>query len=116
MRRIYVAGPISGHTLETLANIERGIKKAAELVKQGYNVYCPHLDFQMNLTAAPEHKLTVDELQRNSMAWLEVSDAVFLLPGWRTSKGTMAEIRQAMELGIPITGEDHQTIEQALTA
>lgn len=114
--RIYVAGPISGNTLETLANIERGIKKAAELIKQGYDIYCPHLDFQMNLTAAQEHKLTVEELQRNSMAWLKVSDAVFLLPGWRNSKGTMAEIRQALELGIPITGEDHESINAALVA
>lgn len=102
MKRIYIAGPISGGTLETLANIERGIKKAAELIKQGYDAYCPHLDFQMNLTAAPEHKLTVEELQRNSMAWLEVSNEVWVLPGYENSKGTAREILRARELRIPV--------------
>ena len=114
--RIYVAGPISGNTLETIANIQRGIKKAAELIKQGYEVFCPHLDFMLNMTADAEHQLAVADLQRNSMEWLKVSEAIFLLPGWRNSKGTMAEIRQALELGIPITGEDHETINQAIVA
>jgi hypothetical protein len=36
------------------------------------------------------------------MDWLEVSDIVYVLPGFETSKGTLAEIERAEELNIPI--------------
>jgi len=36
------------------------------------------------------------------MAWLEVSDIVFVVPGWDKSKGTLAELDRAEELDIPI--------------
>ena len=49
----------------------------------------------------PESDFTVEQFYNFSMAWLEVSDAVFLLNGWEKSKGTLAEIERAKELGIP---------------
>lgn len=36
------------------------------------------------------------------MAWLRKSDAVFVLPGWMESAGTLAEIKEANRLGIPV--------------
>jgi len=36
------------------------------------------------------------------MAWLVVSDAVLVLPGWLNSKGTIAEVDKASRLSIPI--------------
>ena len=39
MKRVYIAGPISGGTLETLANIRRGLKAAAKAVRHGYAVF-----------------------------------------------------------------------------
>jgi len=37
-----------------------------------------------------------------SMAWLDVSDAVLVLPKYRKSGGTNLEIARAKELGIPV--------------
>ena len=47
-------------------------------------------------------KLDVEAYYRYSMAWLEVSDAVFVLPNSENSKGTQAEIKRAEELNIPV--------------
>ena len=102
MRRIYIAGPISGGTLETLANIRRGLKAACKAIKAGNAVFCPHLDYSLNLVAEPGDVLTVEEYQANSMAWMELSSEVWVLKGWEDSKGTKAEIARAQELGIPV--------------
>ena len=40
------------------------------------------------------------------MAWLEVSDAVVLVPGWEQSNGTKKEIEVAEKLGIPVYSYD----------
>ena len=37
-----------------------------------------------------------------SIEWLKVSDVMVLVPGWKKSKGTLAEIEVAKECGIPI--------------
>ena len=37
-----------------------------------------------------------------SLTWLEVSDIIFLVPGWEDSKGTLKEIEIAKKLGIKI--------------
>lgn len=102
MKRVYIAGPISGGTLETLANIRRGLKAASRAIKLGHAVFSPHLDFQLNLVAEPGDVLSVAEYQDNSMAWLEVSNEVWVLPGYESSKGTEREILRARELRIPI--------------
>ena len=100
--RVYLAGAISSKELLTsLDNIRRGIEMAAFLVSDGYYVYAPHLDFLFALTLNGN---ILDEYhyKENSMAWLEVSDVVFVLPGWEKSKGTRAEIKRAKKLGIPV--------------
>ena len=102
MRRIYIAGPISGGTLETLANIRRGLKAACKAIKAGNAVFCPHLDYSLNLVAEPGDVLTKEEYQKNSMAWVDVSDELWVLEGWENSGGTKREMERAKELGIPI--------------
>lgn len=97
--RIYTAGAISSdNVVGFIENISTGIEIASRLINQGYNVFCSHLDYQYGFF----RKLTVEEYQRNSMAWLEVSDVVLVLPNSENSKGTQAEIKRATELGIPV--------------
>ena len=102
MKRIYCAGPYSANNvLEVLQNIGRGEKIAAELFANGYAPFTPwhDKDFCFQL---PDHEFTVKQFYDYSIAWLEVSDAVFLVPGWEKSKGTLAEIEIAQKMGIPI--------------
>ncbi|KKL26448.1 hypothetical protein LCGC14_2395160, partial [marine sediment metagenome] len=39
---------------------------------------------------------------RYSIAWLEVSDEVWVMPNSENSKGTQVEIKRAKELNIPV--------------
>jgi hypothetical protein len=98
--RVYVAGKYSSdNILGVLSNIRDGIDASAKILKLGHAVFCPWLDHQFHFF---DSSLTVKEYQLNSMAWLEVSDVVVVLPNSENSKGTQAEIVRAKELGIKV--------------
>lgn len=102
MKRIYVAGAYSAdNVLDVLRNIGRGEKMCAELFSIGFAPFCPWHD-KSYVTYNPNGDFTVEQFYQYSMAWLEVSDAILVIPGWEKSKGTIAEIKRADELGIPV--------------
>ena len=102
MKRIYVAGPYSANNvMDVLHNIRKGIRMSYIIFAEGYAPFSPWLDFHYVLMDNPE-RLTVKNFYEYSLAWLEVSDAVFVLPDFENSKGTLAEIERAKELNIPI--------------
>ena len=102
MKRIYVAGKYSANNvLDVLRNIGRGEAMCAKLFSMGYAVFCPWHD-KSYVTDLPEDDFTVQQFYDYSMAWLEVSDAIFMLQGWEKSKGAVAEHLRAEELGIPV--------------
>jgi hypothetical protein len=102
MKRVYIAGPYSGpDVLTVLQNIGRGERIAANVFLLDMAPFCPWHDKSFAIEC-PDTTLTVDQFYQYSLAWLEVSDAVFLVPGWESSKGTLAEIARAKELGIPV--------------
>jgi len=99
MKKIYIAGAIQGKDLlESLNNIRKGIKLSVEVLKANFAPFSPFIDFQYSFI----EPITIDEYYAYSMAWLEVSDALLLVPGYENSKGTQAEIKRAHELGIPV--------------
>ena len=103
MKRIYVAGKYSAsNVIEVLNNIKRGTEVSVEILKRGDCPFCPWLDYQFQFY---DNTLTVEDYYRYSIAWLEVSDEMFVLKGYETSKGTLAEIKRAKELNIPIVYE-----------
>jgi len=105
MKRIYIAGPYSADNVITvLGNMRRGMMLATKVFKAGFAPFCPHLDFHYSLMVREGEDFTVDDYYNYSMAWLEASDAVLLLPNWQASKGSMAEVDRAYELGIPVFG------------
>jgi hypothetical protein len=103
MKRVYVAGAYSaGNVLAVLDNIRKGMRVGLEVLLTGYAPFVPWFDFHFNLMLRDGELLTVQDFYNYSMAWLEVSTAVLVVPGWENSKGTNAEIARAQELNIPI--------------
>jgi len=102
MKKVYVAGPYSAdNVLDVLRNIGRGQKICADLFLSGFAPFCPWHD-RSYVMDYPHADFNVKQFQKHSMAWLEVSDAVFLIDGWQKSAGTLAEVKRAEELGIPV--------------
>ena len=102
MKRIYVAGPYSANNvIDVLKNIGRGEKMCEHLFALGFAPFCPWHD-KSYVIDNPNGHFTVEQFYDYSMAWLEVSDAMLVLPGYGSSKGTLAEIEKAKELNIPI--------------
>ena len=100
--RVYVAGPYSaGNVMDVLRNIGRGQKACARIFSLGFAPFCPWHD-KTYVYDNPEAEFTVEQFYKFSIAWLEVCDAVLVLPGWERSKGTLAEIDAAERLGIPV--------------
>lgn len=100
--RVYVAGAISAENhLQFLSNIKKGIEAASKLAAAGYAPYCSFLDYQYSFFQS----LFIEDYQEAAIAFLPVCDAVLVLSGFEKSKGTQAEIKLAVELGIPIVSK-----------
>ncbi len=103
MRKIYIAGAYSATDVITiLDNIREGLRLSTEVFLAGFAPFSPWLDFHFQLMLRPGETLTIQNYLDYSMEWLRVSDAVLLVPGWQDSKGTKAEIQEAMSLGIGV--------------
>lgn len=73
-----------------------------ELMLKGFAPFCPWLDHQFQFMLQGDEKLVVEDYYEYSLAWLEVSQAMLVLPGFENSKGTAKEIERAKELFIPV--------------
>ena len=103
MKRVYIAGAYSANNvIEILDNIREGMRLATKVFLLGYSPFCPWLDFHFQLMLRGAEKLTVEDYYRYSIAWLEVSDVMLLVPGWQSSKGTKTEMEIAYKMDIPI--------------
>ena len=103
VKRVYVAGPYSAdNVISVLNNMREGMRLSTKVLLAGYAPFCPWIDHHFCLMLRNDEELTVEDYYKYSMAWLDVSDAVLLLPGWETSTGTLAEIERAKELNIPV--------------
>jgi len=100
-KRVYIAGAYSSdNIIGCLNNIRIGIKKCANILSEGKVIpFCPWTDFLFQFF---NDKLTVEDYYKFSIAWLEVSDEIWVLPNAENSKGTQKEIERAKELNIPI--------------
>ena len=103
MKRVYVMGAYSAdNVIGVLDNIREGMRLATEVLLAGYAPFVPWFDFHFQLMLREGERLTVNDYYEYSLAWLEVSEAGILVPGWENSKGTLKEIERAKQLGIPV--------------
>jgi len=97
--KVYVAGKLNDDAVGYIKNCHRMIKTAKELRNAGFCVYVPCIDFLEGLV---DGNFDYPDYFDNSQPWLLSSDAIFLTPGWETSKGTMMEIALAESNGIRV--------------
>lgn len=103
IKRVYVAGAYSADNVITvLDNIREGMRLSVRVMLAGFAPFCPWLDFHFQLMLREGELLAVEDYYRYSLAWLEVSDAVVLVPGWQNSNGTRLEVERASIIGLPI--------------
>lgn len=97
---IYISGPISGHRIEDVANLFERAQNILTL--RGHQV--------VNPLVISSHCASWREAIQNDLKALMECDAIYLLAGWRTSKGAFLEYQVAMSLGLQILYQDTQDI------
>lgn len=110
---VYIAGPYrspkganGGHDYQSYYDIDQHINEArlwaTRLANEGIPFFCPHMNSaHMEViapSAPPEYWYDLD------MMILKHASALLLIPGWRNSKGALAEMDRARELAIPCYG------------
>lgn len=93
--RIYISGPLtsSGNVRE---NLDRAMEVARRLIELGFAPFCPHLSWHID----PCEEIPHDTWMQVDLPWVDVADAVLLLPG--ESEGAEIEVNRAVSLGIPV--------------
>jgi hypothetical protein len=101
--KIYVAGALSGTALQYLENMRRMMSISVQFWLMGMAPYCPCLDYQYFLMRPElEDRPGIDVFYKASLVWVDVSDAVLVLPNWENSRGTQEEMAQACKCNVPI--------------
>ncbi|MCE2830527.1 MAG: DUF4406 domain-containing protein [Oxalobacteraceae bacterium] len=95
MRRVYIAGPMSGLPAYNWPLFN---DTAARLRAQGYTVVNPT---ENGLRA----EAPWEQHMRRDIAMLLTCDAILMLPGWSKSRGAMMEWKIAVELGFDVIYE-----------
>lgn len=105
---VYLAGPYRGSAIardwtaycDLDANINEARRWALEFAGDSIPFFCPHLhNAHMEVIAPhvlPEFWLRMD------IEILSHAEVIFMLPNWRKSKGALAELAYAQEVGMPI--------------
>lgn len=91
--RIYISGPITG----TKDYMQRFEKAEKELTEKGYSVINP-----AKVNAMLPQDATWEEYIKVSLTLLSICTGVYMMPGWRESRGAVLEFMQARRNGMQI--------------
>jgi len=106
MTRVFICGPLRADTTERMdVNIKRATYVALKYWREGYNVYCPHMNSGSLHGLAPDKTFLAAALEE-----LERSDIIVMLPGWRESKGSCVEYDRAIKLNKEILFEVEEDV------
>lgn len=97
MKKVYISGPITG----TDDYIERFEKAENDLKSQGYSVINP-AKVNSNL---PEDT-TWNEYMKMSLCMLSMCDGIYMLKGWKESRGANMELIRAKEFFFKVLYEE----------
>ncbi len=89
---VYIAGPISGHKPEKVAPLFAQAQE--KLTQAGHQV--------VNPMVISYHYASWKEAMKNDLKALMECDAIYLLPGWRTSAGAFLEYQVAVAFGLRV--------------
>ena len=102
MKKIYISGPYSAdNVMDVLHNIRKGLIMSFKVLLNGFAPFCPWLDF-LFVFFDIRRRLKKQHFYDYSIAWLEVSDGILMIEGWRDSDGAVHEYEKAKKKGIPI--------------
>lgn len=107
---IYVAGPYRGQSKEAV-ELNASVARAVGLLvaRKGWAPAVPHYNTYLYDFITTDLD---DEFWLNAtMELMRRCDAVVLVPGWQRSQGTLAEIKEAQRLGLPIYYAEHDVPE-----
>lgn len=98
--KIYVAGPYGDqNSKEIIArNVGRADQVGRFLARMGHTPFIPH---KMTWGWEDDPDLNKSDFMRIDLEWLSFCNAIFLLPGWENSTGTLQELEFARSLKLP---------------
>jgi hypothetical protein len=103
IKRVYVAGPLNANAVEFMQNIHQMLWMGNTVRKAGFSPFIPCLDILLGIL---DGTMDYSDYFKMSQPWLEISDAVLVSDGaqrhYTESIGTMAEIKTAKRLHIPV--------------
>lgn len=89
MRVCYIAGPFRHSSpAQMAAHVLTAQAAAADLARLGWAPYCPHANLGHAYGQIDEPLAT-----RINTRFLDLADAIYLLPGWEASPGAQQEVR-----------------------
>lgn len=94
--KIYISGPITG----TEGYLQRFAVAENELIASGHKVINP-----ARVNAQLPESTTHEEYMKMSLCMMDMCDTVFMLKGWRDSKGANMEFEYARGTGMTIIFE-----------
>lgn len=97
-RVIFLSGPFRHPDKAQMAeNVLTAQAAAVGVARLGFIPYCPHSNIGHAYGLISEA-----HAEAINLAFLRLSDALYLLPGWGQSIGARGELEEAKRLGLPI--------------
>ncbi len=98
MKVVYIAGKFRGESRwDEVQNIRDAELYALRVWEAGAVALCPHLN-----TANFQGHLPNETWLKGDLFLLEKCDAIFMVPGWVSSEGSVFELQFAIEHNIPV--------------